>query len=446
MPRIPLFILTDEARMHVENGNASHGSYEAVEALILPEVPEPLASDLNSTDWAKELAKYHLLRDLARAGWRGRLSKADSGEAIITLMEPNLPLSKQQMRQAMEYRRTGLIRQNSSWIRRVESAIMNYFVDGTNISPMLISPELEECESQMQHDVFRYCRFLSSVPYSEYVGRRMHFLIRDASLPSRPVMGIAALGSSLLQIRARDEWIGWHTGELRGVKKIRIANVMDLYVAISIPPYNDLLGGKLTCYMMASNEVRSAFSAKYFNKATLGKKRIARDLALIVTTSVYGQHSSQYNRLRYKGELLYIPVGETAGFGTWHIGEETFTALRKFLSMDGSDLSHKFGDGANWRFRVVREGMDQLGFPSDECLRHGHSRGVYAAPLASNCRQFLCGNTDTIEYFDYPLQDLVSFWRERWLAMRARNPDVMRRVTQFKANSLRLTQSFKDRM
>ena len=106
---------------------------------------------------------------------------------------------------------------------------------------------------------------------------------------------------------------------------------------------------------------------------------------------------------------------------------------------EDAELSHKFGDGANWRLRVVREGMDRLGFNSDQCLQHGHSRGVYVVPLARNANEFLRGETDTIDYFDYPLEDLVSHWRERWLEMRTRNPNILERVRNFQAESLRLT-------
>jgi len=38
----------------------------------------------------------------------------------------------------------------------------------------------------------------------------MAFLIRDRAVPLHPVIGIAAIGSPIVQIRERDTWIGWH--------------------------------------------------------------------------------------------------------------------------------------------------------------------------------------------------------------------------------------------
>jgi len=37
----------------------------------------------------------------------------------------------------------------------------------------------------------------------------MFYLVRDASRPFHPIIGIAALGSSLVQLTARDNVIGW---------------------------------------------------------------------------------------------------------------------------------------------------------------------------------------------------------------------------------------------
>ena len=100
---------------------------------------------------------------------------------------------------------------------------------------------------------------------------------------------------------------------------------MDAYVIGALPPYNHLLGGKLISYILASNEVRQIYSKKYGRAKTIICKRKANLLAAIFTTSLYGK-SSQYNRLKYKNSLLYIPIGSTKGFGTLHLTQETFSS------------------------------------------------------------------------------------------------------------------------
>jgi len=58
-------------------------------------------------------------------------------------------------------------------------------------------------------DVWRYCRYTWSLPQKTQPGRRMKYLVRDAARPLHPIMGIGALGSSIMQISCRDEEIGW---------------------------------------------------------------------------------------------------------------------------------------------------------------------------------------------------------------------------------------------
>ena len=88
--------------------------------------------------------------------------------------------------------------------------------------------------------------------------------------------------------------------------------MMDAYVIGAMPPYNYLLGGKLISYVIASDELRTIYKNKYAKVKTIIKKREASDLALLVTTSLYGRNSSQYNRLKYGKTLLYKPIGMTS--------------------------------------------------------------------------------------------------------------------------------------
>lgn len=58
-------------------------------------------------------------------------------------------------------------------------------------------------------DVWRYFRHTWTNQYTSTPGRSMLLLVRDRAAPFHPVIGIAALGSAIIQIRERDEWIGW---------------------------------------------------------------------------------------------------------------------------------------------------------------------------------------------------------------------------------------------
>jgi len=290
-----------------------------------------------------------------------------------------------------------------------------------------ISPIIEVCETQKQHNIFRIFRYYWSSPYSEYVGRRIKLLIRDDALPNKPLIGIAALGSSIIHIPDRDDWIGWN-------KKTRTNNLvyaMDAYVLGALPPYNYLLGGKLISYLIASNEVRNIFEEKYNGKVTKISKRVANQLACIFTTSLYGK-SSQYNRLNYNSKPLFIPIGNTKGYGTLHLTNETFAAMRELLDVNRIHVTNRFGDGPIWRMRVIRTAADLLNINADFLLRHSFQRGIYVVPLANNFREFLNGIDEKLDNFDYPLSNLVDFWKKRWLFMRKENLKVRDQILRFK--------------
>ena len=64
-------------------------------------------------------------------------------------------------------------------------------------------------------DIWRYCRYTWTLPYQTQPGRRMFYLVRDAARPLHPIIGIGALGSSVVQISVRDEAVGWSLKALR---------------------------------------------------------------------------------------------------------------------------------------------------------------------------------------------------------------------------------------
>ena len=66
------------------------------------------------------------------------------------------------------------------------------------------------------NDIWRYFRHTWSLEYKTLPGRSIRILIRDKSLEYHPVIGIAALGSSVAQQTVRDEMLGWSQNNLKG--------------------------------------------------------------------------------------------------------------------------------------------------------------------------------------------------------------------------------------
>lgn len=58
-------------------------------------------------------------------------------------------------------------------------------------------------------DIWRYFRYTWSIPYKTMPGRNIYYLVRDSLQPYHPIIGIFALGNSVLNLTARDDDIGW---------------------------------------------------------------------------------------------------------------------------------------------------------------------------------------------------------------------------------------------
>lgn len=404
-------------------------SLKILDNSLQPSTPDYLTSvQLDISDKSLEdQVKILILRDLLRLNWSVSFNKKK-----IEIIPPN-DYNKEVIKSSMSIKRDEIISKNKSWIQKHLGLAIDNLADGNEVLNSSIEPIIEICETSKQHKLFRIFRYYWSSPYSEYVGRRIKLLIRDGAIESKPIIGIAALGSPIIHIPERDKFIGWD-------KKTRTKNLiysLDAYVIGALPPYNYLLGGKLISYILVSNEVRNIYKEKYRNQITLIEKRKASDLVGIFTTSLYGK-SSQYNRLKFKNKLLYQPIGETKGYGTLHLTEETLGMMRKLLDDKGINIGNRFGDGPSWRMRVIRTVGDILGFDSDFLLKHSFKRNIYFIPLAKNSLEFLNDEADIPEYYDYPLDDLVNFWKERWLNTRKKNLKVVNQVLRFKRENFKI--------
>lgn len=392
---------------------------------ITPKKVNPKAVSKKRKETAiEEKVINSIRRDLERLNWKFKLpSKKNS---YPTLVPPD-NYDKETIKRSMSFKRDEIIDKHKKWIDDNIEFARKQLAIGTDVLTSNIDPIIEVCETRQQHKLFRLLRYYWSSPYSEYVGRRIKLIIRDRALPNKPVIGIAALGSPIIHIPERDDFIGWD----KNTRTKNLIYTLDAYIIGALPPYNYLLGGKLISYILASNEIREIYRKKYQGKVTLTEKRVANKLVGIFTTSLYG-NSSQYNRMKYGNELLYKPIGQTKGFGTLHLSEETILLMIELLKSKGINVGHKFGDGPSWVMRVIRTAGDILGFDSDFLLKHSFKRNIYFVPLAKEYKAFLNGETKQPLFNNYTKNELVDYWKERWLNKRKQNIEIIDKVLEFK--------------
>ena len=583
------------------------------------------ANDIVPTlHWA---AALRVLRDLHVQGWTFRTD--DEGlllKAPGTTRSTDPEVEKDAIRRSFAFARNAQLSQPNTvrFIRGLERrGVRTLFADGPDLAARLrvrgpagVQPELELVEQGARdagtglllQDVWRYARHFWSIPYQSTPGRNMYYLVRDGAAAGRPLIGIAALGNTVLGLAQRDDYAGWsarglltrltkwsvrdrrrlaerllgvveegiaetfsddmwpggipgdwlaavaeaermesaaarqrfallseddgahdddyvavraahaaaHKGDpgsvdwhalattalyrrkrastladlirargtltdlgapnhtcveralesatglravetaLRRIKQTVLAsNVMELITCGAVPPYRELLGGKLTALLMLSRTVVEDYDRKYAGQVSLIASGLAARpvvrparLAWLTTSSLYAIGSSQYNRLKLKlpsGVLSYERIGVTQSFGTVHFAPDTVVALNESARLADSNrrrVNNLFGEGTSPKMRLVRAGLETLGLDSDVFLRHHSPRLLYGANLCSNLPDLLIGLSKTPEYVlpSGPSSTtlLIEHWRERWLTRRLQRDDICTRLAEHRVDDFLL--------
>lgn len=335
-------------------------------------------------------------------------------------------LTKKRIRRLYRTHREERALATRDFVLEKRNLVRSSFADGSKLDPTHIEPELCLVESGSEEaDLYRLATLLWSVPVSQGFGRRLRFLVRDGR--NGCIMGVFGLTDPVFNLTARDSWIGWDHRD----RAKRLVHVMDAFVVGAVPPYSHLIGGKLIAALMASKEVVGIHAKKYRGTSSIiTKETKPAKLVLLTTTSALGR-SSLYNRLKIPQGPCFTPLGFTSGYGHFHVSGRLFERLRALLTSTGHPYAkgNRFGMGPNWRLRVVRAALDELGLPTRELLKHGLSREVYGIPLASNFRQCLLGDHQRVRSATLSADDIASYCMERWMLPRATRDDRYRSVT-----------------
>lgn len=568
-----------------------------------------------------------VLRDLQVQGWTFHTDD----EGLLLRVPGTTPSSdpeveKETIRRSFAFARNAQLSQPSAvrFIRGLERrGVHALFADGPELAARLraqgpagVRPELELVEpgardagtGLLLQDVWRYARHFWSIPYQSTPGRNMYYLVRDAATEGRPLIGIAALGNTVLGLAQRDDYAGWSAKGLRtrwanlsvedrrrlaerlleiveegiaetfsedmwpdgipgdwrvavaeaeriestaarqrvellsdeegtrdedylavraahtaaqkadpgsvdwhalattalyrrkrastladlirargtltdlgapdpasveralgtgaGLRALEVAlrrikqtvlasHVMELITCGAVPPYREVLGGKLAALLMLSRTVAEDYERKYTGQVSLIASGLAARpvvrpacLAWLTTSSLYAIGSSQYNRLKLSmasGVLSYERIGVTRSFGTVHFASDTIAALNESARLADANrrrVNNLFGEGTSPKMRLVRAGLETLGLDSDVFLRHHSPRLLYGANLCSNLPDLLIGLSEAPQYVlpagPASTAILIDHWRERWLARRLQRGDICARVAEHRVDDFLL--------
>ncbi|MHC4866548.1 MAG: Druantia anti-phage system protein DruA [Planctomycetota bacterium] len=289
---------------------------------------------------------------------------------------------------------------------------LSYCRNGRDISPAGIELELRQVERRsFEETMFRWWNFVWwSIPYQRSYGRQMRFLLWDKGHDAP--FGLITLQSPVLKMSVRDKALDIPKEELH----VWVNRSLHAQRVGALPPYNELLGGKMVALALSSNEIRRAYKKKYEGSVSLiNGEELPAQLLFVTTTSAFGR-SSIYNRLRYDGQTVGQCLGYTQGTGSFHIPEDLYQELLAFLVELGHDISRGYGHGPSRKLKLLSVGLRHLGLAEFEF--HGVKREFYLFPHAKNLETVIrCGKRPMC--FNRPFEDLVTYWKERWALPRS---------------------------
>jgi len=360
----------------------------------------------------------------------------------INVLEDNNSLSKDQLRSLVQYslEEQGYIVSGNSFklpgderaikrsvqsIAKVERILKNKdfilnniplikktMINGDNLDVSNIYPRLIEIEAGTSWEkIFRWWNLAWwSLPYERAYGRQMRFLVWD-DYHNAPI-GLIGLQSPILSWKVRDDYLNIPYEQ----SDYWVNQSLSAQRLGALPPYNQILGGKLVASLVTANVIKDTFNRKYEGRKTEIKKReLPARLLFITTTGAFGK-SSIYNRLKYNKDSIAIFIGYSQGSGSFHIPNYLFDEIIKFLKSENINTARGYGTGPSRKLRLIDTALGLLGFSNG--AQHGINRAVYLFPLVNNLIDVINSDASPI-WYERTVEELTAFWKERWAIKRA---------------------------
>jgi hypothetical protein len=251
-------------------------------------------------------------------------------------------------------------------------------------------------------------------------------------------------------------------------KRFSATSMMELTICGGVAPYSHLLSGKLVCLLMMSPRVVNDYRNRYSGTVSIIASQMAGrpitkepHLAFLGTTSLYTDHSSQYNRVKLPAgtvagqnqDIEYEILGRTEGFGSPNLSSETEQGLAQIAELESGfrNVNFVFGEGQSPKLRQLREGFTSLGLNQTNLLQHGAPRIIYGVPLVNNLRTVILGIDSEPRYSIDPSQDtaersIADYWTSRWLASRLDHAPSLEAISKSSPLTERVSRHIPERL
>ena len=297
--------------------------------------------------------------------------------------------------------RLNYIKSNFKFITDNISLVKKYSINGKDLDPEKIDLDVISTSLDDKYEkLFKWWNLMWwSSPYQKSVGKSLRFVIWDRYHDS--LFGIIGLFSPLINVSARNKYLGIYN---RPDFTYILNKSLDAFRIGAMPPYNDLIGAKMVTLSLLSDKIRRYYNSKYND-----------DILFITNISVFGR-SSIYNRLKYNDHVVAIPVGYTKGFSAHYLPFDVKSMLYKFYELCTGNRLDSDDMTSIERVGKLRKALDFIGIKgvTDGSIK----KQVFIIPLVKNLRECIDNNSCPV-YYDYNMDELVEYWKNRWCIGRA---------------------------
>ena len=238
---------------------------------------------------------------------------------------------------------------------------------------------------------------ISSMEFVANPGRNQKYFVKDKN--TNKYLGVICMGSDVVSIKVRDEFIGWTKENKLDDAKLQHTAIGTSIIATQPLGYN-FLGGKLVSALVTCSTIRNKWKEAY-----------DQTLAGITTTALYGVHS-QYNGIPH-----WKTLGETAGQINLKPDDSIYLVWNQWLKENHPEEHHKAVNATGPKNNVINRIFKHLGMKAKD-YQHGFKRGVYFADIYENGKEFFRSNIeekDLImkEKYQLDYDRIINWWKPK---------------------------------
>jgi len=238
---------------------------------------------------------------------------------------------------------------------------------------------------------------ISSMEFVANPGRNQKYFVKDKK--TNKYLGVICMGSDVVSIKVRDEFIGWTKENKLDDAKLQHTAIGTSIIATQPLGYN-FLGGKLVSALVTCSTIRDKWKESY-----------NQTLAGITTTALYGVHS-QYNGIPH-----WKTLGETAGQINLKPDDSIYLVWNQWLKENYPEEHHKAVTATGPKNNVINRIFKHLGMKAKD-YQHGFKRGVYFADIYENGKEFFRSNIeekDLImkEKYQLDYDRIINWWKPK---------------------------------